>query len=64
MGSVRRDQNMVARAKMALVSALDAQTSRTGEEQHPFVVSLTMGVPGRRRLARRHDALNANIRSR
>jgi hypothetical protein len=29
---VRRDQNMVARAKMALVSALDAQTSRTGEE--------------------------------
>jgi hypothetical protein len=61
MGPVRGDQDMVARAKTALIFALDAQTRRPGEEQDPFVVSLTMGLICRRRLARRDDALDANI---
>jgi len=52
MSSVRYDQNIVARTKIALTFALNAEAGRTGEEYDPFVVSLTMGVFCRRRLTR------------
>ena len=53
MSSVRYDQNIVARTKIALTFALNAEAGRTCEEYDPFVVSLlTMGVFCRRRLTR------------
>ena len=42
MGSVSRDQEMVARAKIALTFAFNAETGGAGEQQHPFVMSLPM----------------------
>ena len=40
--AVGGDQNMVTRTKAALTFALDAKSCRTAEEQHPFVMHVTM----------------------
>ena len=51
MGAVSGDQNMIAGTEIALTFALNAKASQTREEKHPFVMPLTMGLVGRRRLA-------------
>jgi len=64
MGSVGSDQNMVTGAKIAFALALDVQACRTGEEQNPFVMCLTMRFVSRCRLTGRNDALDAQVISR
>ena len=49
--AVGGDQNMVTRTKAALTFALDAKSCRTAEEQHPFVMHVTMWLIRRRRVA-------------
>ena len=48
----------------ALTFALDPQTGRAGEKQHPFVVILTIGLVDRRELPGRDDALDPHAFSR
>lgn len=64
MGSVSSDQNMVTRAKIAFILALDAEARRTGEEENPFVMSLTMRFISRCKLTGRNDTLDAQVISR
>jgi hypothetical protein len=64
MGPVSGDKNMVARTKIALALALNAETRRTGEEEDPLVMSLAMGSVRRCKLTSRDDTLDAQIVSR
>jgi hypothetical protein len=61
MGPVTGDQDMVARTKIALTFALNAETCRAGKEQDPFVVFLTMGFIRGRRLTSRNDPLDTHV---
>lgn len=64
MGPASGNENMVARTQRALTFALDPQTGRAGEKQHPFVVILTIGLVDRRELPGRDDALDPHAFSR
>src|SRR5262245_9475546 len=64
MAPMRGDQDMVARAKIALAFAFDPQTGRAGEEQNPFVVVLIIRLVLRRRLTGRDNPLDAHALAR
>jgi len=64
MGPPSGNEDMVARTQSALTFALDPQTGRASEKQHPFVMILTIGLIDRRELPGRDDALNPNAFSR
>jgi hypothetical protein len=64
MGPVSGDQDVVARTKITLTFALNAETRRAGEEQDPFVMSLTMWFIHRRGLTSRDDPLDTHVLSR
>jgi hypothetical protein len=61
MGPVSGDQDVVARTKITLTFALNAETRRAGEEQDPFVMSLTMWFIHRRGLTSRDDPLDTHV---
>lgn len=63
MGLVGGDQNMVTRPKIALAFALDAETRRTGEQEDPFVMSLTIRSIRRGQLTGRDNALDPHALS-
>jgi hypothetical protein len=64
MGPVSGDQDVVTRTKITLTFALNAETRRAGEEQDPFVMSLTMWFIHRRGLTSRDDPLDTHVLSR
>jgi hypothetical protein len=61
MGAVSGDQNMIAGAKIALIFAIKSKASQTREEEHPFVMPLTMGLIGWRRLTSRDDPFDTHV---
>jgi hypothetical protein len=63
MESVSRDQELVARAEIALSFAFNAETGGAGEQQYPLVMSLPMRLIHRRGLASRDNSLDTHTLS-
>src|SRR5262245_21151885 len=64
MATMRGDQDMVTRTKIALAFAFDPKTRGAGEEQDPFVVFLIIRLVRRCRLTGRDDPLDAHALAR
>jgi len=60
MRPVSGDEDIVARTKLALSFALDAQTRRAGEEKDPLGVALPMRLVRRRGLASGNNPFDAH----
>ena len=58
MGVVSRNEDVVARTKLALAFALDPQSCRAGKEQDPLVMCLPIRLIRRSGLPHGDDALD------